>query len=57
MEGPAPPGVPEYDPLLGAGQYNSKMMMEVEEIAEAFWRETPWGKAMRDELKNHPYPK
>ncbi|DBB03271.1 TPA: hypothetical protein ACH3X3_010666 [Trebouxia sp. C0006] len=57
MEGPAPPGVPEYDPLLGAGQYNSKMMMEVGEISEAFWRETPWGKAMRDELKNHPYPK
>jgi len=34
-----------------------KMMMEVGEISEAFWRETPWGQAMRDELKNHPYPK
>lgn len=57
MEGAAPPGVPEYDPLLGAGQYNVKMMMEVEEISEAFWRDTPWGRAMRDELKNHPFPK
>lgn len=26
MEGPLPPGVPEYDPLLGAGQYNSKAL-------------------------------
>lgn len=26
MEGPLPPGVPEYDPLLGAGQFNSKLM-------------------------------
>lgn len=25
MEGPAPLGVPEYDPLLEAGQYNSKL--------------------------------
>lgn len=27
MEGPLPPGVPEYDPLLGAGQYNSKALL------------------------------
>lgn len=27
MEGPVPPGVPEYDPLLGAGQYNSKALL------------------------------
>ena len=26
MEGPLAPGVPEYDPLLGAGQYNSKTL-------------------------------
>ena len=24
LDGPAPLGVPEYDPLLEAGQYNSK---------------------------------
>ena len=27
VEGPLPPGVPEYDPLLGAGQYNSKALL------------------------------
>lgn len=26
LNGPAPLGVPEYDPLLEAGQYNSKPM-------------------------------
>lgn len=34
-----------------------KMMMDVERISEAFWRETPWGKAMKDTLRNHPFPK
>ena len=32
-------------------------MMEVEDISEAFWRETPWGRAMRDQLKTNPFPR
>lgn len=31
MEGPLPPGAPEYDPLLGAGQYNSEALLAVTE--------------------------
>lgn len=29
LEGALPPGVPEYDPLLGAGQYNSESLFLV----------------------------
>lgn len=34
-----------------------KMMMEVERISEAFWRETPWGQTMKETLRNQPFPK
>lgn len=27
VDGPLPPGVPEYDPLLGAGQYSSEALL------------------------------
>ena len=30
LEGPLPPGVPEYDPLLGAGPYHSKPLLEMQ---------------------------
>ena len=33
MEGPLPPGVPEYDPLLGAGQYNSEARLACTECS------------------------
>ena len=29
-----------------------KLMMNVDEISDHFWRETPWGKAMKEQLSN-----
>lgn len=39
------------------GFYTGKLMMGVEEISDHFWRETPWGRAMKDQLSNPPQPK
>lgn len=38
---------------VGAG----KLMMEVEQISDHFWRETPWGKAMKEQLSHSTQPK
>ena len=40
MEGPLPPGVPEYDPLLGAGQYNSEALLACTDTCAPFLKTT-----------------
>ena len=41
--------------LTSTALCTGKLMMSVEEISDRFWRETPWGQAMKDQL-SHPTP-
>ena len=34
-----------------------KLMMDVEEISDHFWRENPWGRAMKEQLAHPAQPK
>ena len=47
----------EFALLAAAGDYNTQLMVNVDEISDHFWRNTQWGRDMQDELQNHPFPK
>jgi hypothetical protein len=43
-------------PVL-AGQGATDLLVPVDEIALAFWEETEWGQAMREQLDDKPFAK
>ena len=47
------------DPRLSSlcGQGATELLVPVDEIAQAFWEDTEWGQAMREQLDDKPFTK
>jgi hypothetical protein len=42
---------------VSAEQGAKELLVPVDEIAQAFWEETEWGRAMREQLDDKPFAK